>query len=125
MNYDDEVVTMICDDDILLHYKGVRMTMENVKPCRDYVLVELTKQKAEIASGIVVADSVMADYEPCDGVIVIMGEGRMTSTGEFSNSHVSVGNRVKFRDYAGNSVKIEGVDHSLVRMIDILCGLGA
>jgi len=125
MNYDDEVVTMICDDDNLLHYKGVRMTMENVKPCRDYVLVELTKQKAEIASGIVVADSVMGDYEPCEGVIVKVGEGRMTSTGEFSNSPVSVSNRVKFRDYAGNGVKIEGVDHSLVRMVDILCGLGA
>ena len=54
MNYNDEAVTMIRDDDILLHYKGVRMTMENVNPCRDYVLVELTKQKAETASGIVV-----------------------------------------------------------------------
>lgn len=55
MNYNDESVTMIRDDDILLHYKGVRMTMENVKPCRDYVLVELLEQKAETASGIVVA----------------------------------------------------------------------
>ena len=54
MNYNEEAVTMIRDDDILLHYKGVRMTMENVNPCRDYVLVELTKQKAETASGIVV-----------------------------------------------------------------------
>ena len=125
MNYNDEAVTMIRDDDILLHYKGVRMTMENVKPCRDYVLVELTKQKAETKSGIVVADSVMADYEPCEGVVVKVGEGRMTSTGEFSNSPVSVGDRVKFKDYAGNSVKIEGVEHSLVRMVDILCGLGA
>lgn len=125
MNYNEEAVTMIRDDDILLHYKGVRMTMENVNPCRDYVLVELTKQKAETASGIVVADSVMADYEPCEGKVVKVGEGRMTSKGEFSASPVNVGDRVKFKDYAGNGVKVEGVDHSLVRMVDILSALSA
>lgn len=125
MNYNDEAVTMIRDDDILLHYKGVRMTMENVKPCRDYVLVQLVKQKTETSSGIVVAESVMKDYLPCEGKVVKVGEGRMTSTGEFSESPVKEGDRVKFRDYAGNGVKIEGVEHSLVRMVDILCGLEA
>jgi chaperonin GroES len=123
MNYNDEAVTMIRDDDILLHYTGVRMTMENVQPCRDYVLVELTEQKAETASGIVVAGSVMAGYEPCEGKVVKVGEGRMTSTGQFSESPVKVGDRVKFKDYAGNGVKIEGVEHSLVRMVDVLCAV--
>ena len=125
MTYNDEKVTMIRDDDILLYYKGVRMTLENVVPCRDYVLVELTKGKAETASGIVVAESVVKDYEPCEGKVIKIGEGRMTSTGEFSDSPVKVGDRVKFRDYAGNGVKIEGVEHSLVRMVDILCALDA
>lgn len=125
MNYNEEAVTMIRDDDILLHYKGVRMTMKNVNPCRDYVLVELTEQKAETSSGIVVADSVMKDYQPCEGKVVKVGEGRMTSTGEFSESPVKVGDLVKFKDYAGNGVKIEGTEHSLVRMVDILCGLAA
>ena len=125
MNYNDESVTMIRDDDVLLYYRGVRMTLENVRPCRDYVLVELIKGKTETASGIVVAGSVMADYEPCEGKVVKVGEGRMTSKGDFSVSPVKVGDRVKFRDYAGNGVKIEGVEHSLVRMVDILCGLEA
>ena len=71
------------------------MTMENVRPCRDYVLVELTEQKTETASGIVVAESVMKDYEPCEGKVVKVGEGRMTSTGKFSESPVKVGDSVK------------------------------
>lgn len=125
MKYNEEPVTMIRDDDVLLHYKGVRMTMENVRPCRDYVLVELTEQKTETTSGIVVAESVMADYEPCEGLVAKVGEGRMTSKGEFSESPVKEGDRVKFRDYAGNGVKIEGVEHSLVRMVDLLCALEA
>jgi len=125
MDYNDEPVTMIRDDDILLYYKGVRMTKENVMPCRDYVLVELLKQKTETSSGIVVAEAVMKDYEPCEGTVVRVGDGRMTSTGEFSPSPVKAGDRVKFKDYAGNGVRIEGVDHSLVRMVDILCALDA
>ncbi|KAL3810264.1 hypothetical protein ACHAXA_008632 [Cyclostephanos tholiformis] len=125
MNYNDEAVTMIRDDDVLLYYRGVKMTLENVRPCRDYVLVELIRSKTETASGIVVAGSVMADYQPCEGTVVKVGEGRMTSKGEFSKSPVRVGDRVKFKDYAGNGVKIEGVEHSLVRMVDILCGLDA
>lgn len=67
----------------------------------------------------------MADYEPCEGKVVKVGEGRMTSKGEFSASPVNVGDRVKFKDYAGNGVKVEGVDHSLVRMVDILSALSA
>jgi chaperonin GroES len=125
MNYNEEAVTMIRDDDILLYYRGVRMTLENVIPCRDYVLVELTKAKTETSSGIVVAESVMKDYQPCEGKVVKVGEGRMTSTGEFSDSPVSVGDKVKFKDYSGNAVKIEGKEHMLVRMVDILCGLKA
>jgi chaperonin GroES len=125
MNYNDEAVTMIRDDDVMLYYRGVKMTLENVRPCRDYVLVELIRSKTETASGIVVAGSVMADYQPCEGTVVKVGEGRMTSKGEFSDSPVRVGDRVKFKDYAGNGVKIEGVEHSLVRMVDILCGLEA
>ena len=34
---------------------------------------------------------------------------------------MSVGDSVKFKDYAGNEVRIEGLDHMLVRMVDILC----
>ncbi|KAL7509640.1 hypothetical protein ACHAXN_006598 [Cyclotella atomus] len=123
MNYNEEAVTMIRDDDIMLYYKGVRMTMENVIPCRDYVLVELTKTKTETKSGIVVAESVMKDYLPCEGTVVKVGEGRMTSKGEFSESPVKVGDSVKFKDYSGNEVRIEGVDHMLVRMVDILCAV--
>ena len=123
MNYNDEQVTMIRDDDIMLYYKGVRMTLENVIPCRDYVLVKLSKSKTETSSGIVVAESVMKDYQPCEGTVVKVGEGRMTSKGDFSESPVKIGDSVKFKDYSGNDVRIEGVDHMLVRMVDILCAL--
>lgn len=36
-------------------------------------------------------------------------------------SPVAVGERVKFKDYAGSDVRIEGLDYVLVQMVNILC----
>ena len=121
MDYDDEEMQMIRDDDVLLYYTGVKMTKGNVQPCRDYVLIALDEEKFETESGIVVAAAVTKDDIDCVGEVYKVGEGRMCSTGEFSPSPVNVGDRVKFKDYAGNGIKIDGEDFSLVRMVDILC----
>jgi len=123
LEYNDEQMNMIRDDDIMLYYEGARMTLETVIPCRDYVLVRNEASSLKTDSGIVVASSVTKDLEPCEGFVVKVGEGRLCSTGEFSPSPVSVGDRVKFRDYAGNDVRIDGTDYSLVRMVDILCAI--
>ena len=32
-----------------------------------------------------------------------------------------IGQLVKFKDYAGNDLQIDGESYSLVRMVDILC----
>lgn len=120
--YNDNQCQMIRDDDIMLCYNtGVTMTLANVRPCRDYVLVELDEETLELSSGIVVAQSVQAKNLPCKGVVVKVGEGRMSSKGEFTPSPVQPGERVKFKDYAGNDVRIEDKPYSLVRMVDILC----
>lgn len=121
LNYDDEQMQMIRDDDVILFYTGVKMTKENVTPCRDYVLVKLDKENFETESGIVVAAAVTKDDINCVGQVFKVGEGRMSSMGQFTPIPVSVGERVKFKDYAGNEIKIDGEEYSLVRMVDILC----
>jgi len=121
MSYNDDEMQLIRDDDVLLYYEGVQMTQENVMPCRDYVLVKMKVENLETASGIVVAAGVTKENIPCVGSVFKVGEGRMSSIGEFTPSPVAVGDKVKFKDYAGNEVKIEGDNYSLVRMVDILC----
>lgn len=97
------------------------MTKDNVTPCRDYVLVKLDVGKMETSTGIVVAASVMADDLPCQGTVFKVGEGRLGSVGEFTPSPVGVGDRCKFKDYAGNEVQIDGEEYAAVRMVEILC----
>ena len=75
----------------------------------------------QTASGVVIAAQVMKDAVPCEGVVAKVGEGRMASEGNLTPSPVKPGDVVKFKDYAGNDVMIEGKPYSVVKMVDILC----
>jgi len=121
MVYNDEPMQMIRDDDVLLYYQGVKMTKANVNPCKDYVLVKPDVDKLETDSGLVIAASVTKDNLPCVGTVFKVGAGRMSSSGEVTPSPVAVGQSVKFKDYAGNEIQIDGERFTLVRMVDILC----
>ena len=121
--YNEEQCQMIRDDDVMLYYDGVSMTLDNVVPCRDYVLVELAEESLETSSGIAIAATVTKEDLPCEGIVAKVGEGRMASTGELTKPPVQVGEKVKFKDYAGNDVVIAGKPYSLVRMVDILCSM--
>jgi chaperonin GroES len=125
----------------LLAYTGVTIRLDNVIPIRDYVLIELDSKgnagskgnsgdgsgsnTIATTSGIMIAASVLKDDVPCEGRVVKIGEGRMSSLGTMTPSPVQVGDSVKFKEYAGNDVIIEGVQYSVVKMVDILCTFAA
>jgi chaperonin GroES len=123
INYNGDECQMIRDDDVLLYYTGVTMKLETVVPVRDYVLVSLDAKadSLQTTSGVVIAAQVMKNDVPCQGIVAKVGEGRLASQGQFTPSPVQAGDLVKFKDYAGNEVYIEGKPYSLVKMVDILC----
>jgi len=129
VEYNDDECQVIRDDDVLLMYDGVTMTLDNVVPVRDYVLVEVDdssrkKDTVATASGVVVAAQVLASQGgACEGRVVKVGEGRMASDGRLTPSPVQIGDYVKYKDYAGNDVLIEGKSYSVVKMVDILSTL--
>lgn len=122
VEYNGEECQILTDDTILLAYEGVTMRLDTVIPVRDYVLVELLQNESQqtTSSGVVLADQVLKEDLPCEGTVIKVGEGRMCATGEFTPSPVNVGDRIKFKDYAGNEVMIEGKEYSVVKMVDIL-----
>lgn len=138
--YNDEECQIIRDDNVLLAYPGnnAMMTIENVIPIRDYVLVELisptkggggggdassSDNTISTNSGIVIAASVLKDNLPCEGRVVKIGEGRMLPDGSsFSASPVQINDMIKFKEYAGNDILMnDGKQYSVVKMVDILC----
>jgi chaperonin GroES len=130
VEYKGEECQVIRDDDCLLYYTTNAdtgtMTLEATFPVRDYVLIELEKSSEETlktASGVVIAAQVLKNDVPCQGRVAKVGPGRMASNGTLTKSPVQPGDLVKFRDYAGNEVMIQGKPYSVVKMVDILCTL--
>ena len=123
IEYNDDQCQVIRDDDIMVSYQGLTMTLENCQPIRDYVLIQLEEPALETLSGIVVAAQVTKEDVPCEGRVLKVGEGRMASDGKLTKVPFKVGDYVKFKDYGGNDVVIEGKPFSLVRMVDILATL--
>jgi len=125
VEYKGDECQVVRDDNVLLAYEGVSLRMDTVQCVRDYVLIEMENTEGNIStsSGVVIAAQVMADDVPCTGRVVKVGPGRATATGEYSKSPVQPGDYVKWKDYGGNDVRIEGKPYSVVKMVDILCTL--
>lgn len=121
IDYNGEKHALIRDEDILVKWTGESLTQDNAEVVSDNVLVRVTDSKEdETASGLVIASTVKKGSKPSTGEVVKVGPGRMASNGEIMTVDISVGDMVKFRDFAGNEVVIEGEEYSVVRMPDIL-----
>ena len=121
IDYNGEKHALIRDEDILVKWSGEKLTNGNAEVVSDNVLVRVTDSKdGETASGLVIAATVAKGSKPSTGEVVKVGPGRMASNGEIMKVDISEGDMVKFRDFAGNEVMIEGEEYSVVRMPDIL-----
>ncbi len=77
-----------------------------LQPLGDRVVVEREEAQAKTAGGIVLPDT--AKDRPQQGVVLAVGEGRITKDGKRRPLQVSVGDKVIFTSYAGDEFKVEG-----------------
>ncbi|KAL7535985.1 hypothetical protein ACHAXR_006843 [Thalassiosira sp. AJA248-18] len=120
VDYDGEKHTLIRDEDILVKFSGDKLTLESADVVSDSVLVKVEDSEEETSSGLVIAATAKKGSKPSTGEVVKVGPGKMASNGEIMSVDISVGDLVKFRDFAGNEVSIEGGEFAVVRMTDIL-----
>ncbi|KAJ1451528.1 chaperonin 10-like protein [Pelagophyceae sp. CCMP2097] len=111
---------LIRDDDVLLAYSGAEMTLENVRPVRDRVLMKVEAAEESTASGIALAAGVADQSQTSIGEVVKIGDGRLSSAGTVTPMPVVIGESLKYRDYAGSDIKIEGEEYAVCRMVDCL-----
>lgn len=89
-----------------------------VKPLNDRVLVVRVKEDQKTAGGIIIPDT--AKEKPQEGKVIAVGSGKMVESGKRVPLQVKEGDRVLFSKYAGNEVKINDVEHLIMREDDIL-----
>jgi len=82
-----------------------------VVPLADRVMVKLEKTEAKTAGGIIIPDT--AQEKTQQGVVVEVGDDKEVIK-------VKPGQKVMYDKYAGAQIKIDGEDHLILKMADII-----
>lgn len=89
-----------------------------IKPLQDRVIVKRVSEEEKTSGGIIIPDT--AKEKPMEGEVVAVGGGKILDNGTKVPMDVKAGDRVLFGKYAGTEVKIDGVEHLIMREDDIL-----
>ena len=83
-----------------------------LRPLADRVLAKPEKAETKTASGIIIPD---AAQEKTQTAVIEVGPGT-----EDEKITVKKGDKIMYDKYAGTPVKIDGEDHLILRMSDII-----
>jgi chaperonin GroES len=89
-----------------------------IKPLGDRILVLGVEKEKKTKGGILIPDT--AKEKPQEGKVIAVGPGKVNEKGKRIPLDVKKGDRVLFGKYAGNEIKIGGVEHLIMREEDIL-----
>lgn len=90
----------------------------NIKPLFDYVLVRPLESEQKTASGIVLPDT--AKEKPQMGEIIATGPGIINEKGDKVPMTVKPGQKVLYKKWGGNEVKVETEEWLLIEQKDIM-----
>ena len=89
-----------------------------VRPLQDRILVRRVAEEEKTKGGIIIPDA--AKEKPAEGEVIAVGNGKVDDKGKVRPLSVKKGDRILFGKYSGNEIKIDGVDHLILREDDIL-----
>ena len=90
----------------------------NIKPLFNHVLIKPLEAEEKTASGIILPDS--AKEKPQVGEVMAVGPGDVTPKGEKIAMVVKVGQKVMYKKWGGNEVKVGTQEWTIVEQKDIL-----
>jgi chaperonin GroES len=88
------------------------------RPLHDRVVVKRIDAEAKSTGGIIIPDT--AQEKPSQGEIIALGPGGRDEAGKLIPFDVKAGDRVLFGKWSGTEVKINGVEHLIMKESDIL-----
>ena len=88
------------------------------RPLQDKILARRIESETRSAGGIIIPDA--AQEKPKQAEVVAVGPGKKLNNGDVLTLDVNAGDLVYFNQYAGVEVKLDGVDHLILKEDDIL-----
>ena len=93
-----------------------------VKPLHDRVLVKRIEETETTKGGIIIPDS--AKEKPQEGKVIAVGSGKRDDKGDRVPMEIKKGDRILFGKYGGTEIKLDGVEHVILREDEVLGILG-
>ena len=89
-----------------------------VRPLQDRIIVRRVAEEEKTKGGIIIPDT--AKEKPAEGEVIAVGNGKVDDKGKVRPVSVKKGDRILFGKYSGNEIKIDNVDHLILREDDVL-----
>jgi chaperonin GroES len=89
-----------------------------IRPLYDRILVKRVEEKEVRKGGIIIPDS--AKEKPMEADVVSVGKGKINDEGKITPLDVKKGDRILIGKYAGQEIKIENVEHLIMREDEVL-----
>ena len=90
-----------------------------LKPLHDNVVVKPMSAEETTASGIVLPDNANKE-KPEKGEVLAVGPGKIMENGQLKSMNVRVGDKVMFKKYSPDEIKIDEEKYMLISEGDIL-----
>ncbi len=83
-----------------------------------YCLVEPSEAETTTASGIILPES--AQEKPAQGTVIACGDDMVLEGGKTLKCPVKVGDKVVYKKWGGDEIKVEGKELKLVKFDDLM-----
>lgn len=90
----------------------------SVKPLMGYVLIEPQEAETKTSFGIILPES--AQEKPAQGKVVACGDDMVMEGGKVMKCPVKVGDKVVYKKWGGDEIKLEGKELKLVKFDDLM-----
>ena len=90
-----------------------------VKPLGDRVIIKPINEDITTKSGIVLPETVDKE-KPEKGEVIACGPGRMLDNGQIAPMSVKVGDKVMFKKYSPDEIKVDDQELLIISESDIL-----
>jgi len=90
-----------------------------LKPLNNHVIVKASSKEEITKSGIVLPDT-MDKEKPEQGEVIAVGPGKLIENGNRAEMTVKIRDKVVFKKYSPDDIKIDGEEYLVISENDIL-----
>jgi chaperonin GroES len=89
-----------------------------IRPLQDRLVIRRVEEQQKTKGGLIIPDT--AKERPLEGEVIAVGSGKKLDDGKVVPLDVKKGDRVLFGKYSGAEIKVDGVEHLILREEEVL-----